>query len=130
MYEIDAKICNHHNEGWLELVLDQNAATELILNILRIKLKKANSFYIRDRNSKMTLEVSFNGTAWSASSGELMILLNENNAGLTMSFLVDCTDKYIGYDHIDFTADINGSALDITIAIKRNINYNRKEAIQ
>jgi len=53
------------------------------------------------------------------SVNEKEISLTENNVELILSFLLDATEEYMAYDHIDLEFFVENKSIDICIAIKQ-----------
>ena len=49
---------------------------------------------------------------------EKEITLTENNVELILSFLLDATEEYMAYDHIDLEFSVENKSIDICLAIK------------
>ena len=49
---------------------------------------------------------------------EKEITLTENNVELILSFLLDATEEYMAYDHIDLEFFVENKSIDICLAIK------------
>ena len=49
---------------------------------------------------------------------EKEITLTENNVELILSFLLDATEEYMTYDHIDLEFSLENKSIDICLAIK------------
>ena len=49
---------------------------------------------------------------------EKELSLTENNVELILSFLLDATEEYMAYDHIDLEFSVENKSIDICLAIK------------
>lgn len=119
MYEINVNELHYYPEyGWLEIRFCREAAVSMMLDMLRLKLGKACCFTLADRGSGLCASVSFDGDTYSLSFAGQVYIIGTVMEELILSFLLDTTEAFPWYDHIDFTLENESTAIDVTIAVE------------
>lgn len=116
MYSIDISIeqLDSENGGYC-FYLSKDEIIKTILYGLHLKVGKIKSFAL---NGEMVHAIiGYNDLTFNFEVGGGLYEIKNETLALIVSFLLDCTNEFVWYNHIDFNLWNNGEMVDFTIML-------------
>ena len=105
------KLDDEHMESYT-IRFRNNDIKDITIQLLKLIYKKINKVKFLDENKSTTVEL-VNKNQFVLILNNNQIPLSQNDIEVLTSFLLDSTDEYMAYDHIDLEFQIENTEIDI-----------------
>ena len=120
MYQIKMTITHLNACEWYGFYLEHSDVESFIIKLLEMKLDRISNLIILDPESRESTVISKTFSGFFLKLGDDTFPVCSSTTELIVSFLLDQTNIFCGYDHIDFEISNEARTVEITIKVIRS----------
>lgn len=116
-YYCELQIKEFEQERWVDLKVYKEDVPQIVVQCLKLKTNKLKKTLLKDVKNDMEVIITYSDNKYCMTIGASDLFLHSENLDLVTSFLLDCTEEYVRYNHIDFEISTGKVTTNMTISI-------------